>query len=437
VPSIYIRLSNLLPSGNKSSRTGKPWAKDTILLAFQGLETATPEDKAEAPEAVPPTPQLQAPNTPVVPQPPAGGSVLPPIQEESTVMITEARMVVPVPAALSILKEKVDQEIAFHSQTGTFAFRLRSKVGEDVIPSLIERINRVEKLVDFVEVLHKHENSLKCESISLGKIVFTYGSSSANAMDIDGVKTYRAIVDFGAADNSMTLVFDEGNPHLRIADNLTRVLNQNQGLDGVATLLPLTLPALRGLDAIEAAWSPLSETGEALIFVRAVEWYIIRYNLTTLSPDADSLPTIRKVIFDIKLQQRRGEPWWYIRRINPTPNDKEGDDIDAALKPLWNDSGDGWRGMRVSAVAQPHGAEGLLSKLDEVIRTLDPGPKPAVPAQIAPVAPMQAQPQPIKGPVRQPQLQQQRQQPTPSQSQSQGSSQGRGNLVKREIVEID
>jgi mediator of RNA polymerase II transcription subunit 14 len=448
VPYILMRLSELLPSKNKSARTKKPWARDSVKLIFQGLEPAAPEEIALHPE---------------ITQPPADQSLAinPPRQfgpGEGSVIVTEARMSVPVPQALTILKERVDRDIAFDAKSGVFAFRLRSKVGETVIPAFIERAIRVERLVDFVEVLHKHEKTLKCESISLGRIVFTYGGSqSADAMNVGGRKVYNATVDFGSTDSLMTLEFGKGNPHLRIADHLTKVLNERQGLDGVAMLLTFTLPALRALDALEGAWTPLSAKGEALVFVRAVEWFVIRYNI--FSADASSDP--RKIMLEIRLQQRRGEPWFLVRRTDT--RDREGDDIDTALKAVWTSSGKGWQGMRVNAVAQPAGMEELIGKLDEVMRAFASGVAAAVAEPGPATAPAQ-----VKPPQRAPEapMMAQRQQPTPSQSQSQsqgrhipnqsqgrglssqnqgrntpqqsqGQSQGRGNMVKRDIVEID
>ncbi len=164
----------------------------------------------------------------------------------------------------------------------------------------------------------------------------------------------------------MGLILEKGNPHLRSADNLAKVLNGAEGLDGVATLLPLTLPIVRGLDSIETTWTsdPLSQKGEVFTNVRAADWYIIRYNLNqnTIQPSNSQLQT-RKVMFEIKMRQRRGAPWWYIRRIDNSRN-KEADDLDEALKLLWASSGAGWQGMRLSGVAQGNGAEELLVKLD-------------------------------------------------------------------------
>ena len=485
VPYLLMRLSELLPSQNKSARTGRPWAKDSVMLTFQGLERAAPEEiiptvqpaspsigtlaKAKAKAntakspaathavAVPPASPPSVPQQPPVTEPREMGP------GEGVVIVTQARMSVPVPQALTILQERVDQDIAFDAKSGTFAFRLRSKVGESVIPAFVERAIRVERLVDFAEVLHKHEQTIKCEYISLGRIVFTYGTAnSTDAMDIDGSRIFKATIDFGATDSLMTLRFDQGNPHLRIQDNLSKVLNGRQGLDGVAYLLPLTLPALRALDNVEGAWTTFSGKATAIVFVRAVEWYVVRYEIPL--PDQ---PRPRKIMLEIKLQHRRGEAWWYIRRTDV--RSREGDDLDAALKPVWDSSGEGWRGMRLSAVAQSSGMEQLIGKLDVVLRNFATGATAVEPASSAPAqapAPAQGKP-PQRAPeapmMAQAQRPQQRQQPTPNQSQSQNQgrntpnqSQGRntpsysqngqlrgGAAIKREweqdreIVEID
>jgi mediator of RNA polymerase II transcription subunit 14 len=152
LPSIYVRLSELLVSQGKSARTGKEWAKDVVRLTFQGLELL-PQKPVEADA---PLPDRQAPV-----------ALQRPTSQEVAVMITEARMIVPTsgePNSLVNINEKVDKDIAFDPESGSFAFRLRSRVGESVIPDLIERLVRVERLVEFIQVLQKHEKALRCET---------------------------------------------------------------------------------------------------------------------------------------------------------------------------------------------------------------------------------------------------------------------------------
>ncbi|TAQ83323.1 hypothetical protein B7494_g8353 [Chlorociboria aeruginascens] len=293
LPTIFIRISELLPSKCISPKTGKAWAKDILRLTFQGLEPLQPNAKIPSPTPHnPPTPTAGIPQTP--------GTNRSSLHSDTAMVVSEARMAASNYAALSMLKRRIDRDIAFHPESGLFALRLRSKIGDSIIPVLLDRLTSIERLVHFCR----------------------------DAMEIDGAdKTqYRAVIDFTTADNAMELVLEPGNPHIRVLDLLIRVLNNNEGLDGVATLLPLTLPTLRAFDSIETAWVPLLEKGEALVFARALEWYVIRYTLFPTTPTTK----IRKIIFEIKMFQRRGEPWWHIRRVDL--RDREGDDIDNKLK---------------------------------------------------------------------------------------------------------
>ncbi|RFU32456.1 hypothetical protein B7463_g3889, partial [Scytalidium lignicola] len=377
LPAIFIRLSKLLPSKNVSPRTGKPWARDILKLTFQGLEYLPPATKE--PSAVP-SPKEQTQEFSVLAtgnqHSNAGGDAGSLSSNNNLVMISEARVVIPVNSALSVLKEKVDHDIAFHAQSGTFVFQLQSKVGEAVITDLVERLIRVECLVDFVDVVRRHEKSLHCETISLGKIVFTYGEIAPHAIASNTVSVrngYKAVVDFGSTDNKMTLTLEPKNPHIRILDHLTDILNSSVGLDGIATLLPLTLPTLRAFTSIEENWGQLQARGEAFVFVRSVDWYTIRYNLSPADTQTPSSSKPQKVIIDVKLLQRKGEPWWYIRRTDQ--RDREGDEIDQKLGAVWNSSGEGWRGMRISAAAQASGVEECLRRINEIMSRIATGDK--------------------------------------------------------------
>jgi mediator of RNA polymerase II transcription subunit 14 len=400
LPAIYARISNLVEWKNKPTR-------DIVKLSFQGLESCqsaklhgTPRDPDEA---------IVQPSSP----------------ESNAIMVTEARINIPVPETLKNLKENIDRDIAFDSNTGMLALRLHSKIGDSVIPALVERTIRVFRLVEFVKVLQEHQASLKCEQISLGKITFTYGMSrtqrDSDKTDVDmPSKRYTAIIDFSAAENNMSFILEKGNPHLMVVDHMRSILNGKEGLGGVATMLPVTLPVLAGLDSIEMAWASVSKIeGEVFVLIRATDWYEFRYNIFPTSTDLSSVAQPRKVTFEIKLRHRAGDPWWDIRRTGQ--RDPPGDDIEAVLKPVWNSNGTGFLGMRVSSVAQPHGVEELLSKIDEAVRNFVVVQKTTV---LSPTALQKSRPL----------GQQARQQPTPNQSQS---SQGRNNQSRREIVEID
>lgn len=389
IPAIFARISDLIGSPNKN-------VKDLIKLSFQGLQVYKP---TESELANPPPVNQQPPNN-IAPQ---NRTI------ETIVMVTEARINIPLPAALKTMSEKIDRDIAFDLNTGSLAIRLRSKIGESILPTLVERTVRVFRLIEFVKVLQAHEGALTCEKISLGKITFTYDK-------------YKAVIDFSAPDNKMRLILEKDNPHLEISDFLEQILNGSEGLKGVSTMLPLTLPVLNGVDAIKAAWlSVPSNKGEVFVTSRATDWHLIQYTILPATTDPNSFPRGRREKMEIRLRQRNGVPWWYLTRVR---SEAVEDDLDRVLKPVWNSKGRGYVGMRVSAVAQAEGIEELMLKMDGAVRDFVIAQKPVM-RQTAILPPQKARPQ---------MMGQRQQMVTPGHSQ--GSQQGRmGNPHK--VIEID
>ncbi|KAF7901259.1 hypothetical protein EAF00_003480 [Botryotinia globosa] len=459
LPSIWIHISGLFQAKAKPT-AHKIWATDFLKLNFQGLE---PISNVSSLPSQSPIDDSQA----LIPKP-----------EQKTVLVTVVRVAVPIPA-LAVLNEKIDKDIAFQPKTGEIAFRLRSQVGESIIPALTERLFQIERLISCTAVLRKHENVIKCDRISLQEIAFSYGmppvaqTELVTSADKTTPLSYKAVVSLGLAEGKMKLALEMGNPHIRVLDSLDKVLNiAKGGFDAVATLLPQTLYSLRAFETIENAWGPLHDKGEVFVFVRAFEWFRLRY---VFKPSTPNMPP-RTVSFEIKMCHRKQKPWWLVRRTEKTDKGVRGDavpddEIDLRLKSVWDSRGDDdWKGMRTSAVGRNRGIETCLEKIDAVMRDLSPEDLAVQPSQ-----PSQTNTQvQAVGPQGQqssyPQQQRQLQLPTPANSQnhpqSQGSSQGQQRMptpnmnmnlnmnqnmlkrkssgqamnpraVKREVVEID
>ncbi|OBT88839.1 hypothetical protein VE02_03177 [Pseudogymnoascus sp. 03VT05] len=366
-PALYVMLSTLLPSKNRSPRTGKPWAKDVLKVSFQGIETLEQKEPATSPAGG----SSQSPsNPPTAPSGPVG-----PRQsdtEEGAIMIAEGHMETAIPAGL-LVKQHVDKDIAFHPSTSAFAFRLQARVGEPTITPLIERLQRVERLVDFVQVINAHPDSLHCESVSLSRLIFSYGcvqSPSPNQPHTESPR-YQAIIDFSSQTTKLELQLEAGNPHIRILDHLTKILNSPLGLHGLATILPLTLPVLRALDAAEDSWEDIPSS-ELQILCRAADWYAVRYILTPPSEgDNKAPPAPKRIVFEIRLHRRGNVPWWCMRR-DQKHNPATVDPLDLALKEkVWTGSEKGvWMGMQCAAIAQTGGAEAMVLRVDSTMRDL-------------------------------------------------------------------
>ncbi|KAL5346795.1 mediator complex subunit [Pseudogymnoascus australis] len=366
-PDLYVMLSTLLPSKNKSPRTGKPWAKDVLKVSFQGIETL---EQKEAP-TIPVGGSDQSPSNPLSA---LSGPVGPrqPDVEECAIMIAEGHMETAIPAGL-LVKQHVDKDIAFHPSTGAFAFRLQAKVGEPSIVPLIERLQRVERLVDFVQVINAHPDSLHCESVSLSRLIFSYGcvqSPGPNQPHTESPR-YQAIIDFSIQTTQLELQLEAGNPHIRILDHLNKILNSPLGLHGLATILPLTLPVLRALDAAEDSWEDIPSS-ELQILCRASDWYAVRYILTPPSDGDNKAPAVpKRIVFEIRLHRRGNVPWWCMRR-DQKHNAGTVDPLDLALKEkVWTGGEkDVWMGMQCAAIAQTSGAEAMVLRVDSAMRDL-------------------------------------------------------------------
>lgn len=313
VPILYIRFSpNVVPLFLRSSkRPVLPWAHEVIKVSFRGVEGSSGRKDTSSGNAI---------------------------------LLVEARMVTPIPQ-IKLLTSSVDPSLAFHPSSGAFAFRLLSRVGQPIIPAVLDRLNRIERLIRFLEVLKPF--NLKYETISLGQIEFTY---SSNPLPL------KANIKF-ASDAPMRISLDKANPHLRIIDFLTNLLNAAAGLEHVTLLLGITLPLLRALDAVEAPRDSKPDADPPVVLARSAEWFQIRY----------ANPKCR---FDVRLKQRRDEVKWFLsdaRSSDGLGSLNQG--LENALQALWIDSGEGWFGLRTGVVASVDGVEGLVGKLDELIRS--------------------------------------------------------------------
>jgi mediator of RNA polymerase II transcription subunit 14 len=464
LPGILIKLSDLLQPTKSAVRSGQPWAKSTLRLSFQGLRMAPtssplPSNSVDSQEK--PKDVLDLPDSGTQHDKPESAV-------ENAIIIAQASIGQPMPSSLDLVKQRVDKDIAFHPTSGAFAFRLQSKVGESSIPELMERLNHVEQLVQFIAVAKKHEKTLHCENISLGRVNLSYGghtsqSSHSNSTQTDAIQpSYRASIDFAGKDNEMKLTLHSGNPHIRVLDHLIKILNSSVGLDGFATYVPLTLPLLRAFDALEKGWGLQYEHGHALVFSRAIDWYTIRYTLnpqrsfeaTELIPQLNTVT--RNVDFEVKLQHRGRQPWWWVRRNHERNTASAGgDEIDTALVKVWNDNPEGennWRGMQNAAIARDSGVELLIEMVDRVMRDIALNPPTPLDGPVTQTTARQSSPvaaaaqannqghkqnQTQAQQQRQITSQQQAQKPSQSQARSQQQQHVGRNGQKHEMIVID
>lgn len=332
-PALLIQLPSLIP--RNSSRQWRPWAKEILRVRCHSISL---------------------------------------ISGQAT-FVAEAKLLNPLPQA-ELIKDRVEDDIIFQPQTGIFAFKVTTAIGESMVEKLRERLIRIERLMSFLAIIGK--DNLTCENISLNRIIFLYSSEH----------NYNADINF-AGDSSMTLTLARGNPHLRVKDFLTRLLNDD-GLENLIFALRITLPLMQVFDELERATPPppppnenAAPDREFFILPRATTWYQIRY-------------TRPQCTLDIRLRPRRDQLKWFIQENvgaaglamtaggNNINRQNTGDDgstsaggeirhirtaeLAEALKALMNDSGDGWIGLRTGIAADPDGVVDVLRRVDDIMR---------------------------------------------------------------------
>ena len=229
---------------------------------------------------------------------------------------------------------------AFHSSSGAFALRLRTKIGETSIPQLKHRIDAVGRLHDFIAIINAYK--LKVDRFTTETLEFTYQ---------DSPEILKATINF-PADAVLQLSLSPPSPHLRILDHLNSRLH-TEGLAPVLALMRFTLPLLSSLAKLEVMHS----LGGISVFVRSEQWYQVSYHKNS------------KASFDIQLRQRRDEPMWFIPEHTIKKPDLVGDEdrLQQSLREATRGRGEGWRGMSGGIVASLAGIEGAVEKLDAVL----------------------------------------------------------------------
>ncbi len=243
--------------------------------------------------------------------------------------------------------------LSFHPTSGFFSFRLLTSVGEVTIPSLLDRLASIERLIQFLAVIRQH--NLPCKSISLNNLNFVYPVAMSRL---------KATIHF-SSDEPMHISLEKGNPHLRIQDFLNEHLqSQNDGLGQTIKILGSTLPLLDAFTAIESAHT----TDNVHIFPRSAIWYQIHYQ-------------IPKGRFDLKLRRKGDIPMWHIKDVLRPEERTEA--VEQAMKSIKEGRGTGWWGMNGGIVAEFIGIRRLLRQIDDIYRAAAI-PTPALASAVAP-----------------------------------------------------
>lgn len=278
-----------------------PWANKVIRLIFIGIDRAT----------------------------------------SSAVHIAVAKTKADVPGIKSLVST-TDSSVTFLPTSGALAFRLTNRVGLSTIPSLLQRLSKIERLLHNLSIVQKH--GCVCNDVSLDHLSFTYAYSPSRL---------KARIS-SSPEKPLRLSFNHGNPHLRIQDKLVSLMQATQDLDRMIMLLHLTHPVMVAYSNLVA-----THTNDRITLLpRSALWFQVRYEKT-------------KGRFDLNLRKRRGSFMWFAHHLEFPRNQSHTKNAENALRELAKSKGDGWHSMRGGFVASLDGTRAMLTKLDEVVGNVE------------------------------------------------------------------
>ncbi|KAI5867060.1 MED14-domain-containing protein [Durotheca rogersii] len=330
IPSIYIRLSDMLrhPQSRKSGKRVAPWALDFVEIMFKGIRS--------------PSPKLTASNR----NEPAGNAAVTP-QKPPLHVFLDARLKVSNRSRFGLLRGHVERDVAF-----------KADVGSPILDTLTQRLQAIDKLADCIDAIRRSDRDIRCEEITLTKVVVTYTDQTKPT---DGVTMqshgdrWKATLQLGA--DGIELFFDRGNPQLRVLDLFQHLVNSDLRCRKLPFFLSSTLSIQRALEAIEDAWETLAmnDQGRVEIFAAHLDWFNIHYSL----PGPGKNPhAVRRLTMQIRLRARDEAVEWHVFREEPGGVQPE-DEFTHALDKVWN------------AEDKPdHRVGELMRAVDEAVRRL-------------------------------------------------------------------
>ena len=277
------------------------------------------------------------------------------------------------PSRFESLKGTIDEDVAYDAQLGQFSLRLAHEVGGPFVPTLISRVQAVDRFVNFIEAVDKAKGTITSEQATLRSIVFSY---MAHDQPPDS-KRWRVTLDLSG--DSIDISLDDDNPHQLVIDLMRTLVNSAGGIGQLMAWLPRTLTAIEALEKIRSGWDDIESSGRGRIefSMNNMDWMNIRYTLP--KPAKKGQPSRKVLSLQAKLKIRRGETWWHLSRTEEVE-----DDFTSVLKPIWEGSGEDWRGFSTSAAGRPgKGLVAMLRSVDDTVKVMVPTVTPGMKNKIA------------------------------------------------------
>lgn len=350
IPVIFIRLAHILDSPDSLAQTraqdrrvqssAPAWPADTVEVHFRGTKGSSAANSAGNDTAG------------------LGISV-------------DAVLKVKDKHKFKQLQARIDKNVAFDRRTGQFVFHIRGSVGKPVLQALADHIKSIDRLVGFLDAMRCAKGAVQCTEVGLGKVKFSY-SDIVLPGETGEPRQWTAVLNMSR--NGTRLILEPDNPHLRILDLLTKVVNTEKGLRVMMAYMTDVLPILRVFDTLEKKWEEVEAAGQGHIelLTPAADWFAVRYSLPSTAGPA------RQLTIDVWSKERQAQPYWFASRKQRGPPSPADDEFKAVLKGVWDSRGENWRGLTTGAVAQMGmGVFEMIQAMDDAVRAFATGNGPA------------------------------------------------------------
>ncbi|EFQ98916.1 RNA polymerase II transcription subunit 14 mediator [Nannizzia gypsea CBS 118893] len=311
------------------SSRGKTIIRDTVYLAYEGINHRTRE----------------------------------------AIVVATGCFAVPV-SHLRMARLASDSNITFKPRSRKFSIRFLTRTGVPIITQVFSWLQQLTNTVLALEYIYRKK--FVVTSISSSKISFTYPSSNGDlraSISFQYIDTPTPLLLSGspqptAKDDGkplarlrMSLNLHGKNPHRRIMESLTAILNDpSAGLGFTLEFLTLTLPLL---EAVETILAESSDRSRAVVRIaaRSAKVYHISYPFLQYR-------------FHLTMKQRRQSTYWLLRNgtmpsVRMSQVALESELTNKILKV----NGDGWRGLGDGTMAEADKPVNLVMVLDNIIKT--------------------------------------------------------------------
>jgi mediator of RNA polymerase II transcription subunit 14 len=343
-------LSLLRPNSGSSSSAKQPWAEDMMAIRFKSVHTAAGRAELDG-----------------------HASAL------HLVCTSEAVIRVRQPSKFLALKGMVDRDVSYDPKRGEFALQIQRPVTQPIFDTLKSRVKAIDRFVNFLEAMENAKGSIIGESIALKAVVFCYSApvstqpKDETAALVSSPERWRVKMDLSHED--IDIHIEKGNPHLRVIDLARNLASTEGGIGPLMAWLPVSLPALKAIDQLDAEWDELSKKGQGRLnfSMKSLTWMNIKYNI--FEPNSAGAKTKRTICLDVRIRPRRGQVWWHAWRSDADA--AADDEFSKALKTVWDGKGSNWLGLATGAAAEANdGVRDMLLAIDKAIRgaiTASPG----------------------------------------------------------------